>query len=84
MELARATRLGFALLATAAAFAVSGCDTSQFTGEACVITATGNKLCGGDATAWCNATDDLRAGDSTLGIAPDSKSQAVCDEVRAQ
>lgn len=36
----------------------------------------GEKLCGGDAVAWCDATDMLRE------EAGDVDSQAVCDKIR--
>lgn len=45
--------------------------------DRCVVTALGgSKLCGGDARAWCDSTDALRA------ISNDAKSQRVCDDLR--
>lgn len=45
----------------------------------CIVTALGGqKLCGDDAKAWCNATDNLRA----QGGADAAESQALCDDIR--
>jgi hypothetical protein len=47
----------------------------------CVITAIGgNKLCGDDAKAWCDSTDQLRAMDPTQS----ASSQAACDSIRGR
>lgn len=43
----------------------------------CIVTALGGeKLCGDDAKAWCDATDSLRAESA------DAESQRICDELR--
>jgi hypothetical protein len=69
----------------AAGIAVSGCTGESLAGtEKCAILVSGNKVCGADAEAWCDTTDEFRAGDPALGIEPDTKSQAVCDDIRGQ
>jgi hypothetical protein len=44
----------------------------------CLVTATGSKLCGDDAAAWCDSTDSLRQ------LASDERSQSVCDDIRGR
>jgi hypothetical protein len=48
----------------------------------CLVTATGQKLCGGDAKAWCSATDSLRLGPSLSGDTAAADAQTVCDNIR--
>lgn len=43
-----------------------------------VLAANGETLCGGQAKAWCDATDDLRE------QAGDVKGQALCDQIRGR
>src|SRR5688572_6163982 len=71
---------GFALLVTSVAVGAAWLVLIGSTGSnaRCVITAQGQKLCGDDASAWCDATDSLR------DISRDSESQAVCDDIRAR
>lgn len=70
----------FGVLLVVAAITAIGCQAAQDLGleEKCVITATGNKLCGDDAKAWCDLTDRLRR------VSGDLKSQAICDDIRGQ
>jgi hypothetical protein len=73
--------VGFGALGLIVAAVLFFTDSGPFKGEAnepCIVTATANKLCGDDARAWCNTTDDLR----DLDPAGSSKSQAVCDDIR--
>jgi hypothetical protein len=64
-------------LSLVAAFAWYSVYLSSTGQDRCVITAVGgSKLCGSDARAWCDSTDALR------GLAGDTRSQAVCDELR--
>jgi hypothetical protein len=66
----------------AAGLGFGGCgaaDDLGLNGDCVVLAMGGNKLCGEEAKAWCRATDDLRAGDPTLGIEADTESQAICD-----
>lgn len=57
-------------------------------GQDCLITATGEKLCGQEAVAWCEATDGIReeaqrySGETGTFDSTVSKSQAVCDSIR--
>lgn len=60
------------LISTTAVVLVSGCAGS----EPCIINVSGNKLCGGDAAAWCRVTDSFRN--------PLSHSQQVCDNVESK
>jgi hypothetical protein len=43
-----------------------------------VLVASGNRLCGDDARAWCTATDELRRSDPSQRA-----SQRACDRIRA-
>jgi hypothetical protein len=44
----------------------------------CIVTALGGqKLCGDDAKAWCNATDELRVDSDS------AEAQRVCDDIRS-
>lgn len=65
-----------AVLNAASPDSSTGNGSAPSLGEQCLVTVSGNKLCGEDAKAWCNATDDLRTADA------DTQSQAVCDEIR--
>lgn len=67
----------------------SGSGAPAEDGGACIVLANGgNKLCGGDARAWCDSTDAIRgaSGDTgDLGLdATVDESQRVCDDLRAQ
>lgn len=43
----------------------------------CIILANGgNKLCGADAAAWCDSTDEFRE--------RDSDSQRLCNKIRGR
>lgn len=80
------TILGFLVLPVALAFGGCGSD------DCIIVSASGNKLCGDDARAWCDSTDGLRRAGSDLATDPDygdpnlaasvSDSQAACDAVR--
>lgn len=67
-------------LALAAPVALAGCSAEELAGGNCIILANGgNKLCGEDAKAWCDSTEEFRQGDPEFGIEPDTESQKVCD-----
>ena len=54
---------------------------SSGVGQQCIVTALGgNKLCGADARAWCDSTDEIRAMNSTDPTV--SKTQDLCDSMR--
>ena len=59
------------------ALALAGCGASA----PCMVTATGNKLCGGDAAAWCRATDSIRQGSSDPTL---QQTQSDCDSIESQ
>ena len=59
---------------------LGGCSAmDEVAGDCIILTNGGNKLCGEDAKAWCEGTEEFRQGDPVLGLEADTESQAVCD-----
>lgn len=69
------------MLGAIATAAFAGCTT----GEQCLVTTQGNKLCGADAAAWCQVTDNIRQQALNTGDAdPVIKStQDLCDKLES-
>lgn len=68
------------LIAVAAVAIIYNVAKSNHVGETCAVTALGQKLCGNELRAWCDATDSIRQ------LAPDNPtvadSQRNCDTLR--
>jgi hypothetical protein len=72
--------LALLLTSVVAGFVFYAVLSSTGSNGKCVVTALGGqKLCGDDAKAWCDATDSLRDPSD-----PDSaESQRLCDDIRS-
>lgn len=75
------------LIAVAAVVFLYNAAKDNGVGQTCAVTALGQKLCGEELSAWCDATDGVRdtaLNDPTFGTPDESISEAqrICDEVR--
>lgn len=79
----RVPKVVIALVVAAAVLVVWQVARDNGVGQTCAVNVFGNKMCGEELRAWCNATDSLRQTADNLGAGDQTaEAERICSSVR--